>query len=82
MKVVKDAHLIHDETPGIDAPDDDVAGTTVFAGINTRGGVRAGVHSPSGDDPHVADNPIGYALATSPVFSVDTQNYGADSPAA
>ncbi len=77
--MVHEAHLVHDETPGIDAPDDDVAGTTAFAG-STLAGVFAAVHTPRGDDPHVTDNPIGYALATSPVFSV-AQNYGADGPA-
>ena len=79
VKVVHEAHLVHDETPGVDAPDDDVAGTTAFAG-STLAGVFAAVHTPRGDDPHVTDNPIGYALATSPVFSV-AQNYGADGPA-
>ncbi|WP_291865952.1 DUF5801 repeats-in-toxin domain-containing protein [Bradyrhizobium sp.] len=80
LRVVHGAHLIHDETPGIDAPDDDVAGTTAFAGL-TLATVFAAVDTPSGDDPDVTDNPIGYALATSPVFSFATQSYGADGAA-
>jgi T1SS-143 domain-containing protein len=81
VKVVHDAHLIHDETPGIDAADDDVAGTTAFAG-STLASVFSAVDTPRGDDPHVADNPIGYALTSGAVFSFSTQNYGADGAAA
>jgi T1SS-143 domain-containing protein len=80
-KVVHDAHLIHDETPGIDAADDDVAGTTAFAG-STLASVFSAVDTPRGDDPHVTDNPIGYALTNGTVFSFTTQNYGADGAAA
>jgi T1SS-143 domain-containing protein len=81
VKVVHDAHLIHDETPGIDAADDDVEGTTAFAG-STLASVFSAVDTPRGDDPHVADNPIGYALTSGAVFSFSTQNYGADGAAA
>ncbi len=81
VKVVHDAHLIHDETPGIDAADDDVAGTTAFAG-STLAAVFSAVDTPRGDDPHVTDNPIGYALTNGTVFSLTTQNYGADGAAA
>lgn len=81
VKVVHDAHLIHDETPGIDAADDDVAGTSAFAG-STLAAVFSAVDTPRGDDPHVTDNPIGYALTNGTVFSLTTQNYGADGAAA
>ena len=72
-KLVSGAHVIHDETPGVDDPDDDVPTTpallTLFAGVN-----------PTGDDPHVADNPIGFAQSAGSILQITTADYGADGP--
>ncbi|MFP9135964.1 DUF5801 repeats-in-toxin domain-containing protein [Devosia sp. XGJD_8] len=73
--------LIHDETPGIDVPDDDVSSTSAFAGTTV-----ANVFAPivrKGDDADIAPNfgPIGYAISDNAVLSITT-DFGADGPAA
>ena len=67
-------HVIHDETPGIDLPDDDVADLSALF---------AGVLAPLGDDPHVPPpvGPIGYAQSDGSLVDFDVE-YGADGGAA
>lgn len=71
-----DTEVIHDETPGIDVPDDDVTVTpqllALFSGVT-------GVAPPTGDDPHVLDNPIGIAQSNGSVVSLDVY-FGSDGP--
>jgi hypothetical protein len=71
--------VTHDETPGIDSTD--VAGSAlVVAGGASIASLFSGVTG--GDDPDVADNPIGYARSTASMLSISTNAPGADGPAA
>lgn len=62
-----EASVTHDETAGLQDPNDTTGIAWIFSGIPNRG-----------DDPDVAAFPIGYAKSDSPVVSTEGSKAGAD----
>ena len=69
----------HDETPG--QQDSDLVGTETAFGGATVADLFTSVPN-AGDDPHVTDNPIGYAKSSGALVDVTGGSAGADGPAA
>jgi large repetitive protein len=73
--------IIHDETPGVQ-PGDDVLGTAFISGISGATIADQFTGITGGDDPHVTDNPIGYARSGVglSIVTLSGGGFGADGP--